>query len=322
MTPRSLITLALRISGVIGVGQSVNADDLSDAFSQLNMMTTQWSQKRWLVYREYDIAAPCIGSGQFTIGPGGTFNTSRPDRIESAFVRTNGSSYAIDYDLDILEAREDWNTIAVKSIPGMPTLLFYDPQMPLGIVNIYPVPSPAYELHLSLKQPLTTLTSIDMDMGLPPEYDEALLYNLAVRLAPSYQIQIMPEVRALATATLNTVRNSNAQVSLLRMPSNLPGMAYMGGGGPGGSAGGVGPISTATAFFPAGSTLSGIGTLAPGAAGIGLLEGMAVSVGSVLNTFYLGTTFLAGSAAAIHPILAPIPASTLNVATLNTFHLA
>ena len=72
MTPRDLITLALRTSGITGVGQSANSDDMSDALAMLNMMTAQWAQKRWLVFREYDLAAACTGAGSYSIGPGGT----------------------------------------------------------------------------------------------------------------------------------------------------------------------------------------------------------------------------------------------------------
>ena len=315
MTPRDLITLALRTSGITGVGQSANSDDMSDALAMLNMMTAQWAQRRWLVFREYDLAATCTGAGSYSIGPGGTFNTARPDRIDAAFIRTATGAYSVDYDLEIIEAREDWNRIPVKSMPGFPLVMFYDPQFPLGVVNLYPVPSGAYELHLTLKQTLGTFTSLDEPLGMPDEYNEALLYNLSLRLAPAYQITVTPEIRALAAAALNTIRASNAQIPRLRMPSDLPGVNQ------GSYSSGIGGVFATVPFFPPGSVLDGIGTLAPGAEGSGLLDTVGASLGNVLGSFVLGTTYLAGVPAPIHVIAPPVMTGVLGQLTLGSIHL-
>jgi hypothetical protein len=55
----------------------------------------------------------------------------------------------------------------------------------------------------------------------PPEYFEAMLYNLAGRICLLYQVPINPGVVALATAGLNTVRVANHRVANLVMPGGL-----------------------------------------------------------------------------------------------------
>ena len=280
MTPNDIIVLALKASGVLGVGQAASTDDLNDGLTMLNMMVSQWSQKRWLDFRDLDIAATCTGAGNFTVGPGGTFDTPRPDKIEAAFARLLSGTYPVDYPLEVIDAREDWNNIAIKSQPGFPMMVFYDAQSPMGVINIYPVPSPAFELHLTLKQALTSFATLTETIGLPPQYNEALFYNLALRLAPAYQIAVSREVTMLAASSLNTIRNSNAQIGHLQMPSGLPGMEIYGFGT--GVAGGF-------TGFPAGSYIDGIGTLAPGAEGAGLLDQMAVTHYGVVNHSVLGT---------------------------------
>ena len=265
MTPQDIIVLALRSAGVTGVGQSANTDDLSDALAMLNMMVAQWAQKRWLTFREIDIAVQCTGAGSYSVGPGGSFNTPRPDQLEAAFARTRYGGNAIDYPLEIIEAREDWNAIPIKSQPGFPSLVFYDPQFPLGVVNVYPVPSASYDLHLSLKQQITQFATLTENIGLPPQYFEALFYNLALRLAPAYQISVSPIVQQLAAASLNAIRNSNTQIARLSMPLGLPGMWQFG------FSGAVGP------FVGGGLIIDGIGLVDDGAEGDGVLDSIAVA---------------------------------------------
>ena len=262
MTPRSIISLALKLSGALGVGQTALAEDTNDAFALLNMMIGQWAQKRWLVYHLIDVALPMTGAQSYSIGPGGDLDTTRPDRIESAFMRMgaapatgdfgfqldvslldvtrmDGSGMlivadptprSVDYPLDIIEAREDWNRIGYKGISGFPSSVFYDSGFPMGTLYVNPIPGPQFELHLSLKQALAEFSDSATDINLPAQYHEALLYNLAVRLAPMYGLPPRQDVMQLASASLNTIRISNVQIGRLQMPSGLPGAGRWIGG--------------------------------------------------------------------------------------------
>ena len=238
MTPRNICTLALKLSGALAIGQTPLAEDINDAFSMLNMMLGQWSQKRWLVYHLIDVVAPASFTGIYSIGTNGQINTPRPDRIASAFARYGSAAQPVDYPLEIIEAREDWNRIGLKGMTGSPSAVFYDSGYPLGTVYVYPVPLSQYEIHLSLKQPLAAFGNLSDDLNVPDEYQEALLYNLAVRLCAPYGLAARSDVIAIAKSALNTIRNSNTQIANLRMPSGLPGRRSWGGGG--GLAWGVG----------------------------------------------------------------------------------
>lgn len=63
--------------------------------------------------------------------------------------------------------------------------------------------------------------SLDSETDMPPEYDEAMHYNLAMRICSAYQRQPNISTIKLAKSALNTIRIANAQVSTLRMPPNL-----------------------------------------------------------------------------------------------------
>lgn len=358
MTPRSIVLLALKLAGVTGLGQKPRKDDLDDALLLMNMMMGQWAQKRWLVYHEVEVSLQANGSQSYSIGPGGDFDVVRPDRIQGAFVRMGASPAtpadafildvsaldvgvldgslvatparpglrSVDYPLDVIEAREDWSRIGFKGMSGFPSSVFYDSNYPLGAIYVNPVPGPQYEIHLVLKQPLSQFASLDDDVALPAQYHEALLYNLAGRLAPLYGMAQRSDVVALAAASLNTVRNSNTQVGRLRMPAGLPGMGRGGWmGGYGGIAGtGIGSSalgSVAGYELPADYPASGDPTMPPGV-GTGPAPGPTPAstpgtssyAGAVLGQSILGQMILGAGApppAAASAQPAPAPSTSV-----------
>jgi hypothetical protein len=228
MTPRDIATLALKNAGVLGTGQTANAEMTNTAFTMLNAMMGQWAVKRWLVYHLVNLTLPCTGATSYTIGPGGDFNVAtRPSRIDAAFVsQNNGLANQIDTPLTIIDAREDFNRIAMKSLVSFPYVIFYDNAFPLGVLHPWPAPNAGlYGLTITIKMPLSAFASLSQDIALPGEYQEALIYNLAARLRILYQLDLDPAIVGLAKAALGTIRTANAQIPLLQMPSR------MGGGG-------------------------------------------------------------------------------------------
>lgn len=221
-TPNDIITEALLESGVIGVGQVASAEDMRTGMFRLNMMLAQWSRKRFLVYHLVDVAFQSTGAASYTVGPGGNFNIPRPDKLESGFYRqTNTSPSPIDYPMRIISAREDYNRIALKQLGTWPQDAFYDAGLPLGTLYPWPIPSTQFEIHITVKETLTQLTSLTQTIQLPPEYMGALFYNLAARLRSAYQLPPDPTVTAMAKDSLNVLREANASVPLLQLPAAI-----------------------------------------------------------------------------------------------------
>ena len=226
-TPQAIVSLALKSAGVLGVGQSALAEDFSDVFDLLNGMLAQWNRKRWLIWHLIDAPLVSTGAQSYTVGPGGDFNVPRPDRLEAAFFRQfiNSQPEQVDYPLTILESREDYNRIVLKTLSSWPVYIFYDPALPLGNVFPWPIPGASvYELHLTLKETIAQFNSYVQSINMPPEHTEALWSNLGVRLPALYPgCSVTQEVKDIAKASLATIRGSNTQVPLLLMPGALVG---------------------------------------------------------------------------------------------------
>lgn len=228
-TPADIIRLVLKDTGVLGVGQTATAEDTNDCFDTLNMMIGEWASKRWLLYHLEDLAKVSTGAISYTVGPGGDIDTGamqRPDRLEDGcFFRqliTASSPNKIDYPLEILESKEDYNRIGLKQLTTIPQYVFYDPVFPLGVVYPWPViQASQYELHLLVKSQLTQFDNLADEINLPSQYFGAIRYNLGCRVRPMYQLPPEPSLVALATDSLSVVRNMNAAVPRLRMPAGL-----------------------------------------------------------------------------------------------------
>lgn len=223
-TAAELIALALLDAGIIGQGQTASAEDTTNARLRLNMMISQWSRKRWLVYRLATYSVTATGATYYTLGSGGNIDAPRTDRLESAFVRLVNppAPNQVDYPLELLQSREDYNRIALKQLVSFPAYVFYEPSYPLGKVYPWPVPtSGLYEIFVTTKLVLDQITSLATAINLPDEYVPALHYNLVVRLRSAYQRPIDPVANTMAKEALNVLRGSNAQVPRLILPPAL-----------------------------------------------------------------------------------------------------
>src|SRR3569833_524573 len=189
MTPVDYIRLALKAANVVGVGQTPDAEDTSDCFIVLQSMLAQWSRKRWLVPNEVDSYVTATGAASYTVGSGGNINITRPDRIEAAYIRLlpYQPNQQVDIPLSLIDAHEDYAALTCKAMTGFPIALFYDSGYPLGSIYPYPVAqSGLYEIHLVTKNVMPSSLTLSSDIALPPEYQDAILWNLACRIRPLY----------------------------------------------------------------------------------------------------------------------------------------
>ena len=225
-TPSDIISLALKTANVIGVGQTPLAQDINDSFNQLNMMMAQWQRRRYMVYELVTVSKQATGQVSYTIGPGAQydFNVARPVKLEFAYFRMNsGTPLPVDYPLQVLRAQEDYDRISIKNLNAFPQYVFYDTGYPVGNIYVWPLPSNQYTIFLSVMVQLQKFNTINDSIVLPPEYLDALHWNLARRLCVVYGVPIPPELTGYAEASMRAIEEVNSQIPLLHMPVALRG---------------------------------------------------------------------------------------------------
>lgn len=223
-TARDLCTQALKDAGVVGVGQTPLAEDINDVFVMLKQMIAQWRRQRWLVYVLRTESIVSTGAQSYTVGTGGSFNMPRPDRLEAAYFRqvVTTSPNQVDYPMRLIQSREQYNLIALKTLSTWPDYAYYQSDLPLGHVFFWPVPQATiYSLFLTVKHELQSFANLSDVLVLPEEYEAAIRYNLALRLGPAYQIEPLEQTKRLAKAALAIIRGANTQMQTLQVPDEL-----------------------------------------------------------------------------------------------------
>jgi hypothetical protein len=224
---------ALRKAAVtLGPGRTPSPAQFQDALDELNRLIGSLNCDRLFIFSIARYEYPLTGAKTFTIGqdPEGLvsadLNGPRPVQIDAANIIY--STPEIRRPLALLTDLQ-WRRIVVQDIANtIPYALYDDYAYPLSTLYIYPQPVPGYILELFQWQVVPTFLSVADYVMLPPGYEDALVLNLAVRLAPHFQRAVDPDVRNDAQKALLRIESINAPKPVLEIPC-------LGAGGPTGS---------------------------------------------------------------------------------------
>lgn len=215
-TVRTILQDSFEQIKVYAPGVALGAADGARGLSLLNQFLDELSNESLACYANIEQSFTLtIGKSVYTIGTGGFINQSRPLEITIG----PGTAYLMDannirYGIDVVE-QDQWNQIALLTeSSNLPYLMFYDPQYPLGIINIFPVPSAANTVYFDSRLQLSDMPSLDTPFSLPPGYMSMIKNNLSVRLW-SYYKQGIPDQWLLTQAmeSLGKVKRTNIKQS-------------------------------------------------------------------------------------------------------------
>lgn len=206
-TALQLVTSSLRKLGAVAAGEAPDADEQADALAALNQIVESWNLQGLALYRRENVAYSLVPSQQvYTIGSGANFNGARPITMNGAFVTRGG----IDYPLEPL-TQAQWNEILQKSQESqLPEAVYYEPTFPDGTLRFWPVPLEALTVTLAINMQLGAVADINDDLAFPPGYERALVYALAVDLAPEYPaVTLSQRVIDTADEALADIKRAN-----------------------------------------------------------------------------------------------------------------
>lgn len=224
-TALELITASMRLATILASGETPTADEAVDGLKSLNDILEDWSTQKLAVYEQNNEQfALVVGTATYTIGPAGTFNTRRPIRIGQSFVRLNGADFPVTQ-----WSLEEYNSVAVKTVGGIPERYVYLNDYPLGQIILYPVPAATSTLFLDTDVLLAFPLTLATVLSFPPGYEKALRFNLAMDLGPEYGVTPPAWVGAEAAKTLGNIKRANRRRVVSSYDSTLlgePAFAY------------------------------------------------------------------------------------------------
>ena len=219
-TIRDIITKSLKEIGIGAEGETLSAEMLNDGLNSLNLLLSLWGARSLMTTAEIAEIFPLTAlqesylMGVNSIALPTDFNTTKPSRIISAFVRNTGNNF--DYPLKLI-SRDEYNNISLKNIYAIPELLVQDPgatQQTNQVITLYLYPGPdasaTYNIHLFSEKPLTWVSSLNDSINVENIYISAMVYNLALEIAPEYGITLHKMTIKKASDNLNAIEIINS----------------------------------------------------------------------------------------------------------------
>ena len=222
MTPYDIIADAFPNAGVGNIGQTIPAKFITMAFDELNAMLQLWSIEGMLIPTFIqDVLTLASAKGSYTIGlttPVSDFNTARPVKIVSAFIRESN----VDTDLNVYNNLNQYNSYSEKTTQGKPGEAHYDPLNPAGKIYFYYTPDKTYSLYLTSEKYITSFATPGETITLPPETRMLLSLSLAVILMGKFGTNNALIIkRAQDAKNAFIVNNSKKDICNIRVDSAL-----------------------------------------------------------------------------------------------------
>lgn len=224
-----LVKASMRLIQVSAADTDLTAAELSDGIQSLNRMLDQWGVEELMLYQVVRETLPLVASqNPYTIGSNGDLNTIRPTKIVDAYLTIQTGSLPVDYPMQVINY-DDYNAIRLKTLStNFPSYLYYEPSFPLGKIYIYPICAVSSEsITITSWKPLWLINDPTCYLELPPGYWEAIVFNLAVRIAEEYQFDIRPTTVALATNALRIIKRMNQRTPTLQTDNALMNTSQM-----------------------------------------------------------------------------------------------
>jgi hypothetical protein len=228
-TVGDIIRSSFKKIGVLAGGEAMPADEGADALSTFQMMISAWSNETLMIplstvithtlmpqYSEYTIG---IYDGVLPI-PDNHIETVRPQAYLSTFIRSvDGADYPVK-----TMTQDMWTRISRKDTVSRPSRMYIRDGYPMDTLLLSSAPYENEVLHLQIQQPLEGFiqnNALVDTLIVPSGYEQALIYNLAIELAPEYGKQVDQIVFGMAQKSKANIKRMNANIPRLRVDKGL-----------------------------------------------------------------------------------------------------
>jgi hypothetical protein len=187
-----LIKGALRKIGVVPQGEVPTTDQITEGAFALNLMVKAWQADGMPLWALRTTPIPLTATvNTYTIGTGKTVSTDKPLKVIRAWNHDVNSN--IDIPMRIL-TKQEYDILGNKTSSGNPIQLYYAPLLNSGEIKVFPTPSTTEvtnnTIYIVYQRPFEDFDASTDEPDFPQEWYDAVLYGLAVRLAPEYGLPI------------------------------------------------------------------------------------------------------------------------------------
>jgi hypothetical protein len=220
-TARDLIGDAHRLLGLVSSGNALPESVYQDNLVALNQMIDSWNTERLSVFSTQDQVFSWPASTiKRTLGPTGNFVGNRPILLDDATYFRDPLTN-VSFGVRIIN-QQQYDGIAVKTVTSTyPQIIWVNMTYPDIEMYVYPVPTRVVEWHFISVEELIKPASLTTTISFPPGYLRAFRYNLAMELAPEFNMEPSPQVMRIAMTSKRNLKRINNPDDIMSMPYSL-----------------------------------------------------------------------------------------------------
>lgn len=204
-TAVQLFTDARRALGINAEEEPIDATELAVALPFLTRMLKTWEADpdlgTWLISSK--VLTLVQGQQSYLFGAAGDWTTIPFALLDDPPITINrGSS-----DVPMRRiSRGDYQRLPNKTTQGCPTQWFYDRQRDNGTLSIWPAPdATASTLTIPYRRRIMDVDNSTDNIDLPPEWEEAVVFNFADTLIANYGLGGSDEADRVTKRALSTL---------------------------------------------------------------------------------------------------------------------
>jgi hypothetical protein len=193
MTRNTIVAAAMRKCGALARGQTPTAEDYEYGTEALNNLVAEFQTLGMPLWARKTLDIPMLlNQESYTIGVGQTINSAFPLKITQAWNEPTSGGGRQDmedvgiYDFELLPLSAD--------SAGTPCQYCYQPNINYGVLRIWPAPDATAvadrTLTIAYTAPFDTFVSAADTPYFPREWNNALIYGLAVLIAPEFGVPL------------------------------------------------------------------------------------------------------------------------------------
>lgn len=222
MLVSALLNSSLRKIGGLSSGEVIETARQNEALEALQVMLRGWSGLSASIFATItENLSTVAGRASNTWGTGGQWNSLRPNQVIGAYITDSaGASHPVD-----VKNYGEYAALGFKGSTGRPLSLFFHPGYPLATAYLWPVPDAVETITIESYKPFVEVDSFDIvgsTIAFPAFCEEAIIYNLAVRLAPEYGKSASAEVIAIAGSSFKDMEALNASLQVKPVYIQVP----------------------------------------------------------------------------------------------------
>lgn len=220
LTRNELIESAIGALGVLAAGQTPSTEDYSTGSKLLNTTIARLRTVGLPLWARTSYTwVPTASS--YTIGDGQTLDTPYPLHMLQAYRTASGGAKI---NLDIV-ADFEYNTYPTSSGGDIPYKLSYTPGINRGTIKLWPtdLTNNTESVTIVYTRPLEYFDTSTDTLDMPEEWYDAVVYDLAVKLAPRWGIPLDDRrmLKQDAKEFLEQARDSGFEDGSLYVAPNL-----------------------------------------------------------------------------------------------------